>query len=314
MELLFKIYAICVAVAIVGVLLAILRRALLERRDSTSDEALRERYLRIVMDTLLSDKDFTPRFPAIRRAGARLLLAEVIAGLVSVTYGLDPTPLQRIVERYRLSDYLLRRIRFSRGNRRAFYLSLLGRMPGREGMGCKASQYASSDNRYVRFYTLLAQLSCDSSITLQRLSEYPWPFSAYEVSEIMTMFRRGALPVCYEPLITSPIRNLRVVGLGVVRQFGIEEAERHLLRIVAEEGTPDVAREALYALCALHCPLQGRGVIRRISKMTPAERKALLRYMALEGYAPQALNNLLDKRDYPYYESLVLSYKSCLVC
>ena len=38
------------------------------------------------------------------------------------------------------------------------------------------------------------------------------------------MLRRGLLPIAYEPLVGSPNRNLRMVGLGIVRQFGIEEA------------------------------------------------------------------------------------------
>lgn len=49
----------------------------------------------------------------------------------------------------------------------------------------------------------------------------------------MAVLRRGMLPIAYEPLIGSPSRNLRIVGLNIVRQFGIEEAERLLLRIVS---------------------------------------------------------------------------------
>lgn len=38
----------------------------------------------------------------IRRAGARLLLVETVAGLAGVTYGLDAAPLRRIVAEYGL--------------------------------------------------------------------------------------------------------------------------------------------------------------------------------------------------------------------
>ena len=33
------------------------------------------------------------------------------------------------------------------------------------------------------------------------MAEYPEPFSACEVGEIMAVLRRGMLPIAYEPLI-----------------------------------------------------------------------------------------------------------------
>ena len=129
----------------------------------------------------------------------------------------------------------------------------------------------------------MVQLSADPSTALRLMAEYPEPFSACEVGEIMAVLRRGMLPIAYEPLIGSPSRNLRIVGLNIVRQFGIEEAERQLLRIVAGDEVPEVGREALYTLCTLRRPLTRRRVSRRLAVMSPAERKALMRYMAAEG-------------------------------
>ena len=63
---------------------------------------------------------------------------------------------------------------------------------------------------------------------LRLMAEYPEPFSACEVGEIMAVLRRGMLPIAYEPLIGSPSRNLRIVGLNIVRQFGIEEAQGYI--------------------------------------------------------------------------------------
>ncbi|MFQ7386619.1 MAG: hypothetical protein ACLRM8_01975 [Alistipes sp.] len=130
----------------------------------------------------------------------------------------------------------------------------------------------------------------------------------------MAMLRRGLLPIAYEPLVGSPNRNLRMVGLGIVRQFGIEEAERLLLAMVARERVPELGREALYTLCSMRCSLRRREVAGRIASMSRAERKALMRYMAREGYAPAVLRRLFDDRERPYYESLIHSYKRSLVC
>ena len=217
-----------------------------------------------------------------------------------------------IRDRYGLDDWLLRRTARSRAYRRARCLLLLSRLPAGAAAGERAARYAASRNRYVRFQSLMVRLAADPSTALRLMAEYPDPFSACEVGEIMAVLRRGMLPIAYEPLIGSPSRNLRIVGLNIVRQFGIEEAERLLLRIVSGDENPELVREALYTLCALRRPLTRRAVSGRLSAMSPAERKALLRYVVAEGYSPGPLRRLLDERERPYCESLVQTYKRSL--
>ena len=297
-ETLLMLYTMFAAAGTFALLSLLGAAELRARRRRSRDAALRAKYLRIVMLYLLAGEGPAPRFPMIRRAGARLLLVETVAGLAGVTYGLDA--------------WLLRRTARSRGYRRARCLLLLSRLPvGAAAADC-AARYAASRNRYVRFQSLMVRLEADPSTALRLMAEYPEPFSACEVGEIMAVLRRGMLPIAYEPLIGSPSRNLRIVGLNIVRQFGIEEAERLLLRIVSGDEDPELVREALYTLCALRRPLTRRAVSGRLSAMPPAERKALLRYVVAEGYSPGPLRRLLDERERPYYESLVQTYKRSL--
>lgn len=284
------------------------------RRRRNRDAVLQRKYLHIVMFALLSNGDEAPRFPLLHRPGARRLLIETIGRLVAVTYGLDPEPLRRIVTQYGLDGWLLRRMRHARGYRRARYLALLSRLPSGSGAVGRIARYTRSRNRYVRFYALMTQLAAEPATSLRRMAEYEHPFSACEVAEIMTMLRRGMLPIAYEPLVESPNRNLRMVGLGIVRQFGIEDAETLLLTMVGREQVPELGREALYTLCSMRCSLTRREVAGRIASMDRAERKALLRYMAREGYSPAVLQRLFDERERPYFESLIHSYKRSLVC
>ena len=296
--MLYAMFAAAGTFALLSLLGAVELRA---RRRRCRDAALRAKYLRIVMLYLLAGEGPAPRFPMIRRAG-----------LAGVTYGLDAVPLRRIVAEYGLDAWLLRRTARSRGYRRARCLLLLSRLPvGAAAADC-AARYAASRNRYVRFQSLMVRLAADPSTALRLMAEYPEPFSACEVGEIMAVLRRGMLPIAYEPLIGSPSRNLRIVGLNIVRQFGIEEAERLLLRIVSGDEDPELVREALYTLCALRRPLTRRAVSGRLSAMPPTERKALLRYVVAEGYSPGPLRRLLDERERPYYESLVQTYKRSL--
>ena len=311
-ERLLIAYTALAALATAALLAALCISELRARRRSGRDTVLRSRYLRILMLYLLSGAGPVPRFPMIRRAGARRLLAETVAGLTGVTCGLDAAPLRRVVAAYGLDRWLLGRIRLASGCRRARGLMLLARLPLDEAVAARAARYVRSRNRWVRFQALMVQLSADPSTALRLMAEYPAPFSACEVGEILILLRRGMLPIAYGPLVESPCRNLRIVGLGIVRQFGIEEAERQLLRIVAGDDAPELGREALYTLCTLRRPLTRRRVGRRLTAMSPAERKALMRYMAAEGHSPGLLRRLFDARERSYCESLVQSYKRSL--
>ena len=245
-ETLLMLYTMFAAAGTFALLSLLGAAELRARRRRCRDAALRAKYLRIVMLYLLAGEGPAPRFPMIRRAGARLLLVETVAGLAGVTYGLDAAPLRRIVAEYGLDAWLLRRTARSRGYRRARCLLLLSRLPvGAAAADC-AARYAASRNRYVRFQSLMVRLAADPSTALRLMAEYPEPFSACEVGEIMAVLRRGMLPIAYEPLIGSPSRNLRIVGLNIVRG-GRAAPAAHRVR-GRRSGTG--ARSALYALRA----------------------------------------------------------------
>lgn len=88
------------------------------------DAERREKYLNSVLWMLFSGTEECALCPEAMSSRDRRLIAEDIADLVDSTYGLDPAPLRRIVERQRLDVFLLRRIRRNGGYRRAYYLHL----------------------------------------------------------------------------------------------------------------------------------------------------------------------------------------------
>lgn len=310
MERIFQTYALC-ATALAAALACTSLRLLLARRRAPWHETLRLRYLRCVVHALLGGSSLPQ--PAANRAQTRLLLAETVAGVTAATYGPDTTVLRRIVATYGLDDLLVRRIRRARGYRRAYYLSLLALLPAGESAVRRAARY-DRGNRSVRFYALLLRLTNDPSRSMRLIADYPRALTPFEIGEIVSLLRRGVLPIAYGPLVASRNRNLRALGLAIVRRFGIEEAEPALLRIVDEEPADGLAREALFTLCALRRPLSRRAVAHRVASMDRAERRALLRRMAFEGYAAGALRRAIDAEERPYYESLVASYKRCLTC
>lgn len=313
-QMLAVAYCLFTALLVAGLLAATALCRLQAGRRKQRDAELAQQYLRIVLLSLASGRRRVPVFPRLRCAGARHVLAGVLVRLTASTYGLDPDPLRRIVKETGLTGYLLRRARRTRGCRRAWYLSLLSRLPADDAAAETAAAYAADPNRYVRFYALMVQLAADPSVSLKLLAAYPDPLTAFELAEIMAVLRRGVLPVAYEPLVDSSCRNLRSLGLCIVRQFGIEEAEDALLRIAEADDAPELGREAVYTLCALQRPLGRYEVAKRVKAMSRAERKSLLRYMALEGYAGEALTGVFSRDEAPYFEALVHSYKRPLVC
>ena len=154
-ETLFMIYSAAAAAVTLWLLGGMAVGRMRRRRRRGRDAVLQRKYLHIVMLALFSGGEETPRFPLLRRAGARRLLIETVGRLVAATYGLDPAPLRRIVVQYGQDRWLLRRIRFAQGYRRARYLMLLSRLPAGDGIGAEAARYMRSRNRYVRFYALV---------------------------------------------------------------------------------------------------------------------------------------------------------------
>ena len=311
-ERLALLYTLCAAAAACGLTAAALLGALRERRRAEREARLRERYLRLLMAALRGEQHAEPCFPHFGSAASHRLLCEAVAGVVEITYGLDGQLLRRIVDRYGLDRWALRRCRRRHGYRRARALALLACLPAGERVAAAVAPYLHSRNRYVRFYALTVQLSADPAHAVQRISDYRQTLSASEVAELMALLRRGILPLAYRPLLEARSVNLRRIGLAIVRQFGVEEAEGRLLQFVADTAAPELGREALYALCSLRRSLLRREVAVSIAGMEAGERRALLRCMALEGYAQSTMRRLFEEEERPYYETLIRSYKRSL--
>ena len=302
------ICAVSLAAVAVG-FLALFASVSLHLRRQGHDSVLRRRYLHIVMAALEEGERVVPPFPMLRRRGARLLLAETLAGIVSMTYGLDVALLRRIVGRYDLDKWLLRRARHAQGYRRARFLALLAALPVSAPVARRTARYERSRNRSVRFFALLIRLTAEPAAAMRRLADFPYLLSEAEVAEITALLRRGLLPIAYEPLIRSASPNLQRVGLSIVRQFGIAQAEPLLLEMLAGRE----AARALYALCALQRPLLRREVVACLGRLTAGERRALMRYMARSSYSPRLLQRLFAAGECAYYNTIVQSHKRCLV-
>lgn len=306
MRVAMLILALAAAGAACALSCACVLRSLRRRREAV----LRRRCMRLAAAVLVPGGASSPGIPRVRGTAMRRVLTEVLAACAAMAVDADDCALRRIVAENGLDRRLLRRIRFSRGYRRACALSLLAALPLAGATALQVRRYVRSRHPQVAFQALLVQLAAAPEEALRRLAEFPRPFVDGEIAEIVFLMRRGALRLSHGELLRSPSRNLRRVGMSAVRHFGIEEAEGALRRIVAEDA--DSGCEAVATLCALHRPLAGTGIGRRIAAADAFRRRSLLRRMAREGYAAGALPDMLADDDRRYYESLVGSYKRWL--
>lgn len=289
-------------------------RGISTRRTQRLERVLSQRYMRIVTAVMLSNESLPTRFPMIERRGAKEILARVLATVATSVYGPDVAVVGRIAVDNDITPWLLRRTRSSRGFVRARYMSQLSLLPLSSESVAQVACYRNDPNRFVRFYALLIRIANDSSSALRELAEYKGSLTRFEIAEIMALLRRGMLPVACEPLLASTNRNLRIVGLNIAREFGIEEVKPLLLDIVASDSDDGVVQEALYTLVSLHSSLAHREIAERVRALVDAERRSLCRRLAYEGYSLSALTPLFESGERGYAEHLVATYKRRIVC
>ncbi|MDE6779785.1 MAG: hypothetical protein K2J51_10025 [Alistipes sp.] len=307
----YTIYSAAAAMVMILLWGDLLRRRTAEYVDRRHAAPLRDRCLRMIVQ---SDGSADGALPPIRRRSERMRLAEVLAELAATTDVAARSRTDSIVAAYGLDRLVLRRIRLASGYRRALWLLRLARLNPRPETAQAVRRYSSSRNRNVRFCTLLCAIAAEPLRSLHTVACWGDTLSRFETAQIVTLIFRGRMPVACTPLLTSPHDNLRMLGLGVVRRIGADETFPILLNIASSDPDRRIAREAMYTLCALHLPLDCRDVVRAMAMMPAAERKSLYRFMAFEGYSVRALSELFREQERQYFESLVESYKCRIPC
>ena len=312
MDTLYIIYIIycCAAVVATAVMWGDLaRRRIAEAVDRRMNAPLYDRCLRMVVEC---DCAAGESLPTLHSRRERMQLARVLAELADKTdIGMHACT-ARMIAACDLDRLLLDRARHSGGYVRALWLLRLSRLNPRREVAEQAARFLDSGNRSVRFHALMCIIASDPLLANRMVAAWDERLNSFELSQIVALVFRGRMPVACVPLLNSPSPNLRRLGIGIVRRIGAEETEPLLLRIAARDPDSTVARAAAYALCALHLPMDDRAAAHALSRMTPADRKSLYRFMALEGYSVRGLSGLFREQERRYFETLVGSYKSTI--
>ncbi len=306
---LYIIASLCIALLFEG---AIVYSKIKTHKHSQQTD-IQNSYIRQIVKMLFAEQ-VSAIYPHADTPQHLQALAEALHIVMSHTYGADKHILGELVEQTRLDIYLLRRVKQSRDIERSHILMLISAMPTQKPVSSLLRPYLYSSRSHVRTATLLALLAASPSTAIATISSISHNLTNFDIARIIMLLRRGILPIAYEPLLMSKNRNLRMLGLAIVRNFGIEIADKHLQNIIATSTDYAITKEALYTLSSLGRPL-GRAKIRqRIGTMPPHLRKELCRHLTHEGYSLAALRTLFDQSEMLYTESLIKSYKRNLEC
>ena len=280
-------------------------------RRSARTEPPRNRYIKQIT-LLLNAEQKRQHCIMAHSARRRLALAEAIHTVVSHTYGNDTEPLREVVEQNNLAHFLLRRVQRTRGARRAHMLMLMSTLPLHRISLQEISRYTRSTNADVRISALVLMLAANPTLAIRTIGGLDFLLSPFDIAGIMALLRRGVLPIAYEPLLGSDNRNLRMLGLAIVRAFGIEIAEKRLHHIVVSERRPTIFCEAIYTLASLGRPLHHAGIRQRLDEMSSDERRRLCRHLSVEGYSLNTVRHLFTESESLYAEILINSHKRAL--
>lgn len=274
--------------------------------------APRNIYIKQVTSMLLSEYPSTLTIRA-RSRQSRFALAEAIYIVMSHTYGSDMDSLRSVAEQNRLESLLMREIQFSRGARRARMLMLLSAIPIHANKDSKLWQYMYSHDKDVRISALTVALASNPTMAIKTISTFDFDLTPFDTARIIALLRRGLLPIAYEPLLQNHNRNLRMLGLAIVRSFGIEIAEKHLHRIISTEDDKYIINQTIYTLASLGRPLGHTRIRERLAAMPADKRKEFCRHLTVEGYSLSSVKSLFSERESIYAESLINSYKRALI-
>ena len=293
-------------VCALAIYIFVISRQQTKRLQHTS---LRDTYIKQIVQFLHSEQSALLCAGSVR---SRLALAEAIYVVMSHTYGNDVEQLRTIVEQNKLAGLLLRRTKRSHGAKRAHILMLLSTIPITDEVASKIERYTHSRDKDVRMSALTAILAAKPSAAIQTIASLEFDLSPFDTTRIIALLRRGLLPIAYEPLLASANRNLRILGLAIVRSFGIEIAEKRLHKIITTEEDISVINETIYTLASMGRPLGHTKIRERLAAMPARKRKELCRHLTVEGYSLSAVQSLFTERESVYAESLINSYKRAL--
>ncbi len=302
-------------IATIAITLAVAAAAIIrqERRNQNRDE-IHHHYLQLLLLGNTQSERYLKEISQLSGSAVRKAAAEVVAELSPIIYKLDYRTIESISHSLRLSEFILSMTRKSRGVERTLYLSILSKIPPSTLDLREIEPYSNSEDRMMRFFALLAKINIDQDNALAHIANYDSPITPFELSQLLSRLRQGAITVAYQPLLSSQSDNLKTLGVAVVQHFGIESAEEQLREMIQSEVEYSIRRDALYALASMQLLLCSPSIKEFTSQMPHLDRRRFLRHIASVGYSQSTIDFFTSHNDRKYFHALINSYKIKIGC
>lgn len=228
-------------------------------------------------------------------------------------YGLQLHRLMLIIEVCELDYYLLGCVRRSRGARRVHNLSKMSFLTNATMVAEYAEVYMDKGCSDTNFYAMAALVAARPERAMQYLERCKFSLNLHEVAVISYLMHRAGVALAYTPMLSSPNRNLQMVGIYLANHFSLLDAEEQLQRLVCSEDE-EVAYMALLTLCAIHGDISTCQVGRAVQSLAPHQRIAFILRAVYNCYSLSSCEHHLSNEERAIFSHRINSYKCRIVC
>ena len=278
------------------------------RQNST----LRNHYLQLIAEVILHDNNPDAEIIATSHS-QRKALVEAIYIMISHSYGINMEILSHIVKTNDLKEFLHQQLQHSSSHKRGLLWLQLSTIAPSKQYTEQLRRELCNNNPHIRSCALTALLNIAPEESLKNLVQFNYTLHPYDISRIITLVRRGVLPLALDPLLQSESYNLKFLALTIIRAFSLEISIRHIFPIIYKEEDASLIHEAIYTLASLKHSLNSPYLRSRLLAMSKPQRRALCRYLSTEGYSIHAMQWLFPHNEQEYAEQLITSYKRQLI-
>ena len=187
---------------------------------------------------------------AIGRGVARYNLVHCVVFVAQMTTVDERAWLRVIVRYYHIESYILERLQSVQSeDERAYLLLMLARLPMSAKTVARVEELVESSSRQVSLCALVALFAVTPYRAISLLAKLPYRLSRRDIAELLSIISRGCSPIPYTPLLLSKNYNMRLLGIHLVRRFGIAES-RSEIAVIIKERDSELREDALSALAS----------------------------------------------------------------
>lgn len=275
--------------------------------------ALLQQYTTYLIASSLGNEDESGHSLQAKSRLQRKTLIQAIHSLISHTYDCPKDLIQLIVKQNNLQLYILKQLPHSTALQKYHLLSQLSSIIYDDTtIISQLKSYLNNRNRHIRTNALIAILAAKPSELITIISSLKFELQPLDIIHIIALIRQGSLFVVLEPLFESRNINLQKLALAIVRNFGIDIADKYIYGIISSEKNLTIVDDAIYTLTALKRPLKYKVLRKRVATSSEFQRKRLCRHLSVEGYSLQSIKAILDPAECQYAKRLITSYKGQL--